>query len=123
MVKQETLTKAMQWLANGQTGQSSKAMMINLLSSQSIKGASDHPWDPSDFRRCLLLLQAVPEFKEQLILMAGVSDTWAGLVERWDEIEQMLLSECFSSSDYRFTNAPKTYALMKQVIKGQSDEK
>lgn len=118
MVKQETLIKAMQWLANGQTGQSSKAMMINLLCNQRIKGASDHPWDPSDFRRCLLLLKTVPEFKEKISLMADVSETWARIVNHWDEIEQVLLSECFSSSDYRFNNAPKTYALMKQIIKG-----
>lgn len=64
----------------------------------------------------MLLLEAVPEFKEQLHLMISVSGQWAKLMLRWDELCQEFQKECpeWRGLSWR---APKTYDLMKEILK------
>lgn len=109
------IQQAMSWLFSGNTGLSSECIMATLLCGEKVKNtdlyrASAYPRDPSDFKRCVELLKAVPSFRERLDLMKGVSNKWAVLVEHWDELENLLNEEIKNRS------APKTYARMKELL-------
>jgi len=65
--------KLMWWIANGETGTSSKTMWNCLIGNSNF--SVDHPYDPDDFSRCYKLLQTVPE--------------WNNLVENWDKLTEM----------------------------------
>lgn len=74
---------ALAWLIDGQRGKSSDSM-FGLFTGVKAMQHGDHPYDPADFRRCRLLIEQVPEFKDKLPLLAGLSDVWGGLVSQWD---------------------------------------
>lgn len=87
--------KAKWWISNGERGRSSECIFYNITKKDSdpntvslcvlIDERSKYtsPSDPDDFRRCYLLLQTVPEWKEKLHLMKSVSPVWEKLVENW----------------------------------------
>jgi hypothetical protein len=101
----------LRWLATGQTGESSKALAFCFAG---IKGRSDHPLDPADFNRCLLLIHTYPEMRSLLPKAKALSPTWSKIIDHWDEIEQTFLDE--AGLDWRKANAaPKTYKLMKDI--------
>ncbi len=79
------------WIDNGEHGTSSKTM-YSVMSGQAITSERNfsHPCDPDDFRRCYLLLKAIPEFKKALWRMKIVSETWVNLVDNWDKLTEML---------------------------------
>jgi hypothetical protein len=85
------------WLASDDTGLSSKAMaarLAPLIGERVLLGRpTDHPHDPDDFGRCLGLLEAAPELRQHLPLMADVSPEWARLVGAWDELEGLYREE------------------------------
>ncbi len=107
------------WLANGEVGVSSKCMAMWLAFGQRTKDApfGGHPHDPDDMDRCLKLLHHAPGLRERLPKMAELTPTWAALVARWDEIESMQMDE-IGLNWTKARSAPKTYALMKEVIDG-----
>jgi hypothetical protein len=108
--------EATRWLACGQRGTSSNTMFSTLTGVNALhRDHSDHPHDPDDFDRCLRLLADVPELRARLPLMAAASPVWAALVTNWDAIEQSHLSEV-GLGWTKAKSAPKTYALMRQVI-------
>ena len=49
--------KAMWWIANGETGMSSKTMWNCLIGNSNFP--INHPYDPDDFSRCYKLLQGI----------------------------------------------------------------
>jgi hypothetical protein len=103
--------KILNRIATGQVGASSKAMA---LASIEMPHDRSHPYDPADLNRCLLLLDAVPEIRDNMDKVAGISETWAKLVDRWDEVEQCFLDEVglnWTKGD----RAPRTYELMKAI--------
>lgn len=106
------------WLANGEVGTSSKCMAMWLAFGQRTRDAfGGHPHDPDDMDRCLKLLAVAPGLRERLPKMAELNKTWAALVARWDEIEAMQMDEI--GLDWtKARSAPKTYALMQEVISG-----
>lgn len=103
--------KILNWLANGQVGQSSKAIACCIAG---LDGPKSHPYDPDDLNRCLLFLNAVPEARKLMSKVAGLSPAWARLIERWDEIEASFLNEA-GMNWCKAQRAPKTYALMKSI--------
>lgn len=109
------IQKAMRWLLNANTGMSSECLMATMLNGGPVEGKDWKSWfspaDPSDFKRCVDLLNAVPEFRERLSVMKGVSKSWSILVDHWDELEALLNEEIPQRS------APKTYARMKELFK------
>ena len=109
------IQKAMHWLLNCDTGMSSECLMATMLNGGKVKGITretcSHPHDPSDFKRCVDLLNAVPTFRITLDVMKQVSKQWAVLVDHWDELETLLNEEIGQRS------APKTYARMKELFK------
>ena len=80
------------WLRNGEHGVSSKTMFKHLSSGVYDLAISheSHPHDPDDFRRCYLLLQAIPQFKNRLENMKRVSSVWERLVNNWEKLTVML---------------------------------
>lgn len=77
---------AVRWLATGERGLSSNTMFTHLTGLQAGSGEVHYPHDPSDLRRCLLLLEQVPSLREKFPSMAEVSPQWAALVKVWPEL-------------------------------------
>lgn len=103
--------KILNWFGTGRVGASSKAMALAVLD---IKNDGSHPYDPDDFNRCLLLLEAVPEIRQHMDKISAINKTWSKLVSRWGEVESCFLDEV--GLNWRKANrAPKTYALMKDI--------
>lgn len=107
--------KILEWFATGQVGLSSKSMALAVLEMpQDLEWGANHPLDPDDLNRCLLLLEAVPEIRQHMGKIAALSETWRKLVERWDEVEQCFLDEVGLNWS-KARRAPKTYELMKEI--------
>jgi hypothetical protein len=109
------------WLASGERGISSEAIVSQLTGSRvghSWPG-NDIPFDPADFRRCELLLRAYP--LARLIFPAAMrsrSGNWARLVEHWDELVELIESEvpgAFNRMPPIGSEAPKAHALMQEL--------
>ena len=105
-----TNEKLNNWLLTGERGISSEAI-ASKMTGVNFTGqwGMGHPLDPSDFRRCLLLLKAVPEFKERLNEMEEVSPVWKDMVENWDELEKLYYEEVHTGK------CPKLYDRMKEL--------
>lgn len=112
-----TQKQVIDWLANGQVGASSKCMAMWLaFGKRTHNGFGTYPSDPDDMDRCLKLLKRAPGLRPYLPEMAKLDKTWAALVARWDEIEAMQMEEIGLNWE-KAKSAPKTYALMCEVIK------
>lgn len=109
--------KILYWFAKGKVGISSKAMACVAagIPLDDHCGYSNHPHDPADFNRCLLLLDAVPEIREYFDKMAEISESWAKLIARWDELETCFHDEA-GKNWCKAQRAPRTYELMKQIV-------
>lgn len=85
---------AMKWLEFGERGSSSEAI-FSRITGITLDGEvnTDHPLDGDDFRRCRLLLEAVPEFQAKLTLMKDVSTQWHSLVNSWQELCDVMDAE------------------------------
>jgi hypothetical protein len=103
----------LEWLFTGQVGASSKAMAA---AACGLPGSRSYPSDPDDLNRCLLLLEKVPAIRDRFAAISDLSDVWARLIDRWEVIEQSFLEEV-GLNWTKSNRAPKTYALMKSVIK------
>lgn len=75
------------WLATGERGLSSEAIVTQLTGVRPSRYFSgwDHPWDAGDWRRCELLLRAVPETRQHLHRMKA-NPSWIAFVDAWDEL-------------------------------------
>ncbi|HHC6515913.1 TPA: hypothetical protein ACN35K_003087 [Vibrio parahaemolyticus] len=114
-MKKADLIKVLSWFARGRKGLSSECMALT-AAGISVNRRS-HPLDPSDFNRCILLIDWVPEVKDHFKAIASLSPEWNALIERWDEINKTFIEEAgFNWS--KAERAPKTYALMKEILKG-----
>ena len=96
----ETTQKAMYWRNNGNVGLSSLTLWLHLLDvrhpeSGRVDGnAAPYDWD--DFRRCYLLLEAVPEWKDKLVTMKSVvSPIWDNLIDNWENLTSLYKQEKF----------------------------
>lgn len=108
-------TRLAAWQAGADTGLSSKT--IAAVMSGADVGEGDYPRDPSDLGRCLRLLRLIPEWKDRMPIMGGLNLVWAALVARWDVLESALDYECGIFGE-KAKSAPKTYALMREIIEG-----
>lgn len=74
-------------------------------------GGSDHPWDPSDLRRCRDYCRSTGISDTMLAeRMPQVSPQWAALIPAWPELLQLLADEEPTG------NAPRTYQRMKELL-------
>jgi hypothetical protein len=112
------------WLARGERGLSSEAIVTHLTGTHisTHRSADDYPHDPSDFRRCQLLLEAVPmarvTFRD---VMREVSPQWQRLVDAWDDIHDLSEDEVPGYLNGATGNAPRTYQLMRRTIAGGTE--
>lgn len=96
------------WLKYGERGVSSETMFMR-LDGREIRQGGSHPYDPSDFRRCYLLLNAVPQWRSQLHKLKTISPVWSNLVDNWDKLTEML-------EEQMKTNQPNgMYEFMKKL--------
>ena len=58
------ITSMTMWLAVGERGLSSEAIALTALGLEPTGFRASWPHDPADLRRCLLLLEAVPETRQ-----------------------------------------------------------
>lgn len=107
----------LQWMAGPNTGLSSEAMAYCVLQIERNDhwSGKEHPYDPSDFNRCLLLVEKVPAVREHFAAIAALSPEWAALIAAWDELAAMFVAEVgWNWSAGR--SAPNTYARMQEVL-------
>lgn len=110
---------ATKWLASGERGMSSEAMFTHLTGVKCGDdwGFDSIPYDPSDFRRCQLLLEQVPELHPIFPRMAEVSPKWAALVQAWPNIVKAMDEEVPEWREGRSgKSCPTAYQLIKQAI-------
>lgn len=108
--------RALWWISNGETGISSKTIWSVMMRtaephSKDAWGRYRYPLDPSDFRRCRLLLDLIPEWRERLQEVADMFPTWQGLVDNWGELDALYDEEAAQN------NAPKLYKRMQDLHK------
>ena len=104
------------WLALGERGISSEAIALTTLGVHPIGHNAWWPLDPADLRRCLLLLEEVPETREDgLLVLAKRCPKWAALVKVWVSLSETLRSEIGETLPPG-GSAPKTYALMQEAL-------
>lgn len=95
------------WRKTDQVGASSDFMAARLGHA----GRRDYayPRDPADFNRCLTLLEAAPELRENLKDMANEGPEWAALVAHWDDLERLWQEESPTGQ------CPKLHELMQSL--------
>lgn len=102
------------WLNCDDTGTSSEAMAYRLtgICPPNMRNQEDKlaiPRDPDDFGRCHRFLEAVPDCRAKVPLMADVSETWAKLAAAWEELTALYLEELPTGQ------CPKLYARMQEL--------
>lgn len=109
--------RAMIWAAHGEGGVSSNtifAVMTGTMQYEKVFPRGwwrfDVPHDPSDFRRCYLLLKLIPEWRERFEEMAEAFDKWRPFVDHWGEMTALYEQERENAKGM----CPKLYELMKQ---------
>ncbi len=110
---------AVEWLLNGRTGTSSMTMcalifpdLVHPKLDELREYGYAHPYDSSDFNRCVEFLKAVPDARNHLGVVGKQSKEWAGLIKNWDRLEASLLEEKEQSEG----RTPKTYNAIKEII-------
>jgi len=108
------------WLVDGERGESSNALFTRLSGINAVMEHGDrtaHPFDPADFRRCHLMLQAVPSLGRRLHEAKDLSPTWAALIGQWERLCKLFDEE---APDWRERNshwkAPRLYDEMQSII-------
>ena len=103
----------MQWYGSGGTDISSKTI-AHVLAGVPVE-RREPPYDPSDFRCCVDLLDHMAlagfNWRARLGEVAKARPRWALLVEHWAELEESLRAELAESH-----RAPHTYARMQELI-------
>lgn len=109
--------KLLRWFVNGHVGVSSRAIASAAcgIAYREGKRWGSTPADPSDFKRCLDLIEAVPALRSHLDKVAKTEPAWARIVEKWDELERIYREEQPSGK------APRTWALLKALNEPQDD--
>lgn len=109
--------KLLEWLLTGETGISSKAIATVMAGLPVDDKWGTTPCDPSDFKRCLKLVNLIPETRPRLIEMRKVSERWSKLIDRWDELEAQFMAEVpeWLEDKGHEKRATKTYELMKDI--------
>jgi hypothetical protein len=108
------------WLLTGEPGQSSMAMAAAFwgLPPEHNQNFRAHPWDPADFRRCLLFLEVIPEGRERMDRLRALSPQWNALVDHWAELEALFIEE--APPHWKEPNPhwmmPRTYARMQEIL-------
>jgi len=110
-----------EWLALGERGLSadtifSRVTGLELMASRNREDSV--PSDPSDLRRCMLLLESCQTVASGFTQTLKSHPQWQALVARWSELVAVFEQE---SPEWRDPNAkwsaPRTHALIKAITK------
>ena len=104
----------MEWLATGDTGISSKAIVYAAKGLDIDTFWNWGPLDPDDLRRCMVVMRDYPCTKRGLTKLAATKQDWAALAAKWEVLKESLISE-IGDLDCRNRRAPKTYAMMREI--------
>ena len=112
------MDKALDWIAGGDTGMSSKAIWSHMMGLPARGWPDDrfgvaYPHDPDDFGRCYRLLALIPEWRPRIGEMAQYNRQWAALVARWSDIEAMYVLEVGAAHRGM---AHRCYALIREIL-------
>lgn len=110
--------KILEWLANGEVGLSSETIAFKMTGTgRKSNDFFTHPSDPDDFKRCLKLINQIPEIRERLHELKSISPYWETLVNHWNEVEESFMNEVPEWLICTFSQKPatKTYKLMKDI--------
>lgn len=107
------------WLNSDDTGTSSVYLLHAIKCGWDKSHAKfGYPRDPTDFGRCIGLIDADPAYRAAMIAHMQDADKhgreWAALAKHWDELEAIYREELPSRQ------APKLAARMEQLLKGVS---
>lgn len=109
--------EALEWLATGEQGRSSLALfhaVFWLKAPSDLSSTDNHPHDPDDLNRILLLMEAVPGVREARGVMRSASPGWRAIIDHFDELEALFKEETSGQEQW---HAPKTYDRMKEILK------
>lgn len=108
-ITNETKQKFLEWLLfSDNTGVSSKTIGSTIILGRPYEKPG-FPFDPADLRRCVGLLDAIPELRDHMDKVAKLNPVWAVMVKNWDALEQSLRNEMKREDG----KAPVTYAAMR----------
>lgn len=96
MSKRSTIEKIKYWQANGEVGCSSETMALTAkfaLEGRENQGQNYYPYDADDLKRCIKLVEAVPEIKDHFPVIAKLSRQWRNVVENWESLVQSAYNE------------------------------
>ena len=107
--------KVIEWLESGQTGLSSLALckaafpqtQYYKLDKMIERDLDNYPHDNADFKRCMLLIEQVPEIRQKMPELSGLNQKWQNLFTHWDNIESLIIRN----------KAQEAYDLIKQCTK------
>lgn len=106
----ESKQKAIEWLASGDTGMSSKALAFEFLGAD-YEDSYSIPIDPSDLGRCLRLIDKVPKVRGSVDSLAKKHESWAKIAPAWDMLADSMREEV--GIDWsKGKRAPITYRAM-----------
>lgn len=112
VVGEDVYRRALVWLASGDTGSSSEAIVYHMLGLES---DADYPFDPADLGRCLRMLELFPEWKPRISEMSAYPHGWPALIPIWNKIAAMMADEV--GIDWsKGRRAPRTYAAMRAAL-------
>lgn len=107
--------RALNWKTNGETGLSSLTIYNHFMG---ISGKeAHHPHDVDDLRRCMYLLEHVPEWLPRMPEMKGASPEWDGLATHWAELAELYWQESAGTTG----RLPRTYQLLESLISADQD--
>ena len=114
----DLMERAARWLCSEKRGLSSETILHTLLTGRAVTHRH-HPRDPSDLRRCVDLLAAVPEARSALPLLAEASEKWQALDREWDQLARSLALEERATGGHE---APRTYLMMCELLREEKEE-
>lgn len=105
---------AADWMLNGEHGVSSDTIFAVMIgaTTPTRRAFGNWPHDPDDFRRCLLLIERVPEWNSRIGEMAKLGKEWAAVAAHWDEWSALFEEERAGRTTGGWT-APRLYDAMK----------
>ena len=121
--EQRDLERAvLDWTYTAKTGLSSEAIAYT-----AVKGTPhnlfNHPHDPDDLRRCLLLIERIPATAKALPTLAEASPFWDAIAGAWDTLSASLREEWSADlSNPEWQHAAKTYEAMRALLAPVEEE-
>lgn len=108
-------SKTLEWLGRSCFCPSSFALAMACC--KIFSDEKSHPDTLRAMERCVAYLSAVPAARVRLHAAGRLSDVWARLVDRWDELEACFLAECGAGFE-RSEVGDRTEAMLREIVQG-----